>query len=76
MIKHYEGLPPSKHPRNNKSYDTLVKYADDKLIPAKLQFFVDVAHMICEFLRGFQTNSPMMSFLFRNHDLSCYEDVY
>ena len=32
-------------------------------MPAKLQFFGDVAHMLSEFLRGFQTNSPMMPFL-------------
>ena len=63
VIKHYKGLAPSKRPRNNKSYDTLVKHADDKLMPAKLQFFGDVAHMVSEFLRGFQINSPMMSFL-------------
>ena len=59
VIKHYEGLAPSKRPRNNKSYDTLVKHADDKLMPAKLQFFGDVAHMVSEFLRGFQTNMKM-----------------
>ena len=29
---------------------------------AKLQFFGDVAHMLNELLRGFQTNSPMMPF--------------
>ena len=32
-------------------------------MPAKWQFFGDTAHMLSEFLRGFQTNSPMMSFL-------------
>ena len=63
VIKHYEVLAPSKRPRNNKSYDTMVKHADDKLMPAKLQFFGDIAHMLGDFLRGFQTNSPMMPFL-------------
>lgn len=33
-------------------------------MPAKLQFFGDVSHILSEFLRGFQTNSPMMPFLF------------
>ena len=32
-------------------------------MPAKLQFFGDVAHMLSEFLRGFQTNSPIMPLL-------------
>ena len=32
-------------------------------MPAKLQFFEDIAHMLSEFLRSFQTNSLMMSFL-------------
>ena len=36
VIKHYEVLALLKCPWNNKSYDTLVKYADDKLMPAKL----------------------------------------
>ena len=63
VIKHYEGLAPSKCPRNKKSY-ILFKHADDKLMPAKLQFFLDVSHILSEFLRGFQTNSPMTPFLF------------
>ena len=62
VVKHYEGLAPSKCPRNNKSHDALVKHADDKLMPAKLQFFGDVAHMFSELLRGFQTNIPMVPF--------------
>ena len=32
-------------------------------MPAKLQFFGNVAHMLTELLRGSQTNSPMMPFL-------------
>ena len=46
VIKHYESLAPSKCPRNNKFYNTLVKHADNKLMPAELQFFGDVAHML------------------------------
>ena len=57
VIKHYEGLTPSKHPKNNKSYDILVKHA------TKLQFFGDVAYILSEFLGGFQNNSPMMPLL-------------
>ena len=41
----------------------MVKHADDKRRPVKLQFFGDVAHMLSEFLIGFQTNSPIMPFL-------------
>ena len=63
VIKHYQGLAPSRCPRNDKSYNTLVKHADNKLMPAKLQLFGDVAHMLSEFLRGFQTNSLMMPLL-------------
>ena len=63
VIKHYEGLTPSKHPKNNRSYDILVKHADDKLMPTKLQFFGYVAHILSEFLGGFQNNSPMMPLL-------------
>ena len=63
VMKHYEDLAPSKRLRSSKSYNTLVKHADGKLMPAKLQFFGNVAHMLSEFLRGFQTKSPMMPFL-------------
>ena len=39
VMKYWRSLPKSKHPCNNKSFDTLVKYHTDKLMVPKLHFF-------------------------------------
>ena len=56
-------MPKSKHSRNNKSFDTLVKYHTDKLMVPKVHFFKYVASMLRPFLLRFQTSKPMVPFL-------------
>lgn len=51
VIAHYQTLAPSYRPRNNKSYDILVKYHNDKFVLAKLQFFKDIATIFEGFLK-------------------------
>lgn len=63
VIKHWESLCKSKRPKN-KSYETLVQHYTDPLVPAKLQFFAFVAGIFEPYLVIFQTNSPMLPFMF------------
>ena len=63
LINHFLSLSKSKQPKNNKSYDQLVKVFKDKLVPLKLMFFKEVAAILNGFLRTFQTNNPMVPFL-------------
>ena len=51
VVKYWLSLLKSKHPCNNKSFDTLVKYKTDKLMILRL------------FLLQFQTSKPMIPFL-------------
>ena len=62
VIKYWESLCKSKRPKNT-SYETLTKHYKD-LVPAKLQFFAFVASIFQLFLVRFQTNSPMIPFMF------------
>ena len=63
MINHFQSLSQSKRPKNNKSYDLLVKYADDSLILVKFQFFKDIASILSSYLVKFQTDAPIMPFV-------------
>ena len=56
IIRYWLALFVSKRPRNNKSFDTLVKYHSDHLMICKFQFFKYVASVLKYFLVGFQTN--------------------
>ena len=51
FISYYEQLCKSKRPAKNKSYDLLVEAVKDKLVPAKFQFFKDVASILMPFLK-------------------------
>ena len=62
VAKYWEGLSKSKHP-SNKSYEELVKYHTDVLVPCKLQFFAFITSMCKPFLQIFQTDRPMLPFL-------------
>ena len=62
-MKYWRSLPKSKHPRNNKSFDTLVKYHTDKLMVPKLHFFKYITSILRSFLLRFQTSKPMIPFL-------------
>ena len=61
--KHWESLAKSKRPAN-KSYETLQKHHNDLLIPARLQFFAFVAAIFEPYLTIFQTDVPMIPFMF------------
>ena len=63
VIKHYSSLAPSKRPKDNSSYDTLVANKNDTLMKVKLQLFKDIAHKSNLYLTAFQTDAPMVPFL-------------
>ena len=67
-VKHYEGLCKSARPQN-KSYQTLVANHLDLLVPAKLHFFAFLANIMSPYLVMFQTDAPMLPFMF--DELSC-----
>ena len=62
VVKHWEGLCKSSRPKN-KSYETLVKYYSNKLVPIRLQFFQDIANQLHGYLEIFQTDRPTVPFL-------------
>ena len=64
LVRHFEGLSKSKRPQNNKSYDTLVEHHTDLLVPAKLHFFRFLATILQPYLIMFQTDNPMVPFMF------------
>ena len=63
LIKAFQAKLPSKCPKDNKSYDNLVQYYLNPLIPVYLHLFRDVAVILNIFLVKFQTDSPMVPFL-------------
>ena len=63
VINYWESLRKSKRPKNT-SYEILVKHYKDPLVPAKLQFFAFVASIFQPYFVIFQTNSPMIPFMF------------
>ena len=63
LIKAFQSKAPSKHPKDNKSYDNLVKYHLNPLIPVYLYLFRDFMTRLNVFLVKFQTDSPVVPFL-------------
>lgn len=63
LIKFTLAKVPSKQPKDNKSYQNLVKYHTSPLIKVELHLFKDVAFILNEFLVTFQTDNPMVPFL-------------
>ena len=61
VINYWESLRKST---KNTSYEILVKHYKDPLVPAKLQFFAFVASIFQPYVLIFQTNSPMIPFMF------------
>ena len=59
VVKYYEALAPSKRAKN-KSYETLVKCVKDQFMIIKFHFFKDIADRLQIFLKGFQTDAPMV----------------
>ena len=63
LVKYFEGLCKSKRPQN-KSYETLLTQHTDTLVPAKLRFFHFLASIMQPYLVMFQTDAPMVAFMF------------
>ena len=59
VIKYWESLR-----RKNTSYEILTKHYKDPLVPAKLHFFAFVTSIFQPYVVIFQTNSPMIPFMF------------
>ena len=62
-MKYWVGLSKSKQP-GNKSYECLKTHYTDPLVPSKLQFFGFVAEIFESYLVMFQTDAPMLLFMF------------
>ena len=63
-VRYWGGLSKSKKPGNNKSFDYLVIHRQDLLMTAKLHFFVFIAGILRPFLVLFQTDNPMLPFMY------------
>ena len=63
IMNFWEKLPKSKQP-SNKSYNTLKTAVLDELVIAKLGFFSYLAGMFKPFLTAYQTDRPMIPFLY------------
>ena len=53
LIKNWLGRCKSSRPKDNKSYETLVKYHTDVMIPVSLHFFKHAASILKEFSKRF-----------------------
>ena len=63
-VRYWESLCKSKKPKNNNSFDTLVIHYQDLFMTAKLHFFAFIASILKSFLVLFQTDNPMLSFMY------------
>lgn len=54
VIQHFLLLTQSKRPKNNKSYDTMVKHHIYSLMLVKIQFFKDIASLLQTYLTSFR----------------------
>ena len=63
LYKFWDSLPKSKRPKC-KSYFTLGNALKDNLIVAKLQFFAFVANLVEPFLTKYQTDKPVVPFMY------------
>ena len=63
IISFWEKLQKSKRP-SSKSYLTVKESAEDPLVAAKLQFFSFVSSIVEPYLRKYQTDKPMIPFVY------------
>ena len=65
FVEHLMKLPKAKQPAKGKGKSILVlkKAVDNPLIQAKMKFLELLSSKLNEFLRGFQTDQPMVPFL-------------
>ena len=61
VVEHFQALPSSRRPLNNKSDGILVKDHKDNSI--KFRFFIDIANILAPFLKQFQIDDPVMPFM-------------
>ena len=66
LVKYWEALPKAKQP-SSKSYMNVKMALADDLIPAKLKFFCFIAEIVKPFLTKYQTDKPMVPYLY--HDI-------
>ena len=62
-VAYWESLSRSRRPKI-KSYEWLVECYSDPLVPVELLFFLFVAGMFEPYLTRFQTDTPMVPFMF------------
>ena len=74
-VKHWQSLSKSKRPKNNKSYGTLVEHHQDLFIPAKFHFFSFIAGILKPYLVIFQSDSPLLPFMFDEISIILYRLV-
>ena len=65
MTKYWESLPKSKQPKC-KSYETVLEGTKDELTLTKLNFFGYIASLLQKILLTYQTDAPMIPFLFED----------
>ena len=63
-VRYWEELSKSKKPKSNKSFDCLVNHNQDLLMTAKLNVFAFIAGILKPFLVLFQTDNPMLPFMY------------
>lgn len=62
-IKHWKSLCKSSQPKN-RSYETLLEHHKNRLIPARFAFFSFIAGILKPFLVIFQSDNPLVPFLY------------
>ena len=63
IVSFWVGLPKAKRP-SSKSYEDVKKAVDDSLTMVKLSCFSFFASLFQPFLLKYQTNNPMMPYLY------------
>ena len=63
VIQHFLSLTKSIRPKNNKSYDTLVKHDIDSSMFVKTQFFKDIASVLQTYSIQNQNDAPLVTFI-------------
>lgn len=63
------GISKEKREPDSQSYKTMKQMLSDPLLPAKLSFFVSVVGDMEWFLKMFQTDSPMLPFLYEQLEI-------
>ena len=65
MTKYWESLPKSKQPKC-KSYEIVLEGTKDELTLNRLNFFGYIASLLQKILLTYQTDAPMIPFLFED----------